>query len=412
MNSYDAIIIGAGPAGSTCAKVLAENNLSVLLLDKDNFPRDKPCGGALTPRVLKRFPYVQQIDPMPIFRGFLHSPHFKHSCSIQTPQPLGYMIRRVEFDHALVKLASDQGATFFDGVQISEIKRTANEVEVESNRGRFRGAMVIGADGVNGIVAKKTGLYRQWGSKDLGIALVTEIPYEREVLDEFYPQRPVHVQIWGGGVWGYSWIFAKKAHVNLGVGIQLSDKIEKKIDLKAHLIRYISLVIRKGYLPTPASYTIRGALVPLNRPYVATQSDRVILIGDAVGFVNPLSGEGLYYAMTSGELAAKTVVNLRKNGLDFSERNLKRYQEAWEREFGPEFSKFRSLKWFGKHWSNALIKFAKKDEKWNQVIFNMMLGIKSISRRRMAVRFLWCIIKNIFKKSTSGSILNRTLNNK
>ncbi|MHA1146347.1 MAG: geranylgeranyl reductase family protein [Candidatus Helarchaeota archaeon] len=395
-DSFDVIVIGAGPAGTTCAKILSEYDFSVLILDHKRFPRVKTCGGALTPRVISRFPFIERFVNMPIFQGFLHSPDFSASSSIQTTHPLGYMIRRVEFDQELVKLAQTRGATFLDGVNVMNIQRQPDKVFVETSEGKFTGDVLVGADGVNGIVAKHCGLNPRWRTRDLGIALVSEISYDKDLLDSFYNPRPVHVHLGGGGAWGYAWMFVKREHVNVGIGIQLTDKIKYRLDMKSYLQEYISVLMNKGFLPRCSSYKIQGALVPLNKPLNKTFDDRILLIGDAAGFVNSLSGEGIYHAMVSGELAARTLHLLKQQGLAFDSNHLRLYQQAWQNDFGAELSKIRFLKRFARIFSQKLVKFAEKDEKWKEIIFHSMLGIDSISVKKMAFHFIKCILKNLF----------------
>ncbi|MHC1591536.1 MAG: geranylgeranyl reductase family protein, partial [Candidatus Helarchaeales archaeon] len=310
--SHDVIIIGAGPAGSTCAKMLASRDLKVLLLDKQKFPRPKPCGGALTPRVVTRFPHVQTLIQNSIYKGFLHSHDGKLVTTIQTDYPLGHMVRRIEFDDCLVRLAIEQGANFLDAVQVKDVKITSDQVQVKTSEGTFKASVLIGADGTQGIVARKSHLLDHWRPKDLGIALMAEIALDEDDLDSIIGERAVHVHLGGGGAWGYAWSFAKKNVINVGIGMQLSDKIKHKIHMKSRMLAYISMLVKIGILPRLTPFKIQGATVPLNKPLEKTQANRVLLVGDAAGFVNPLSGEGIYYAMSSAELAANVISTLKK----------------------------------------------------------------------------------------------------
>ncbi|MFX1453370.1 MAG: FAD-dependent oxidoreductase, partial [Promethearchaeota archaeon] len=123
---YDVIIVGAGPAGSTAAKFIAEEGFKVLLIDKEKFPRNKPCGGALTRRVIERFPYMSKIlqniiTSEKIFDGKIYSPSLKYSAKIISNKPLGFMVFRDQFDYELVKIAKNAGAEFYDTFHISDV---------------------------------------------------------------------------------------------------------------------------------------------------------------------------------------------------------------------------------------------------------------------------------------------------
>jgi geranylgeranyl reductase family protein len=286
--SYDAIVVGAGPAGSLAAYRLASAGATVLLLDKARFPRDKPCGGGVTIRALNELPFG--IDPVVegvVDRFELRLRH-RRSFSRRAPAPLALMTQRWRLDAYLVEQALAAGAEFRDGVRISRVAQ--GEVGGDSAR------VVIGADGANGVTARSLGLATD---REHGVALEGNLA--NDVVDsERYARRLVLE--FGTVPGGYGWVFPKGNHVNLGVG-GWEDEAPR---LREHLARLCAV---HGVDPT-ALTEVRGHRLPLRRPGSALAAGRVALVGDAAGLVDPLSGDGMYEAFLSANLAARHALEL------------------------------------------------------------------------------------------------------
>jgi geranylgeranyl reductase family protein len=286
--SYDAIVVGAGPAGSLAAYRLASAGATVLLLDRARFPRDKPCGGGVTIRALKELPFA--IDPVVegvVDRFELRLRH-RHSFSRRAPAPLALMTQRRRLDAYLVERAVAAGAEFRDGVRVSRVAQ--GEVGGDSAR------VVIGADGANGVTARSLGLATD---REHGVALEGNLA--NDVVDsERYARRLVLE--FGTVPGGYGWVFPKGDHVNLGVG-GWEDEGPR---LREHLARLCAV-----HGVDPAALTeVRGHRLPLRRPGSALAEGRVALVGDAAGLVDPLSGDGMYEAFLSANLAARHALEL------------------------------------------------------------------------------------------------------
>src|SRR5687767_14335390 len=160
------LIVGAGPAGATAARTLARAGVTVRLLDRSNFPRNKPCGGGISARALKRFPYLARelgrIATHSVSRLYLEGPGGE-SAVIESDEPAALMIRRVEFDHLLVSLAREAGAEVVGDADVVQASMSDRSVELVARDGRrFEAPVVIAADGVNSTLARRLELSRGW----------------------------------------------------------------------------------------------------------------------------------------------------------------------------------------------------------------------------------------------------------
>src|SRR6185369_8229834 len=156
------IVVGAGPAGATAARALARAGVTVTLLDRSKFPRNKPCGGGISFRALTRFPYLQpaleRISTHTVSRLFLEGPGGE-STTIDAGEPAALMIRRVEFDNLLVSLAAEAGASVVSGADIVNAQESSTGVALTTRAGqRFEAPLVIAADGVHSVTARRLGL--------------------------------------------------------------------------------------------------------------------------------------------------------------------------------------------------------------------------------------------------------------
>src|SRR5262249_29343364 len=162
------------------ARRLAAAGLPVCLLDRSRFPRNKPCGGGISTRVLTRFPYLesalQRITTHTVARLHLEGPD-GHSTIIESDRPAALMIRRVEYDALLVSLAVEAGATLVSGADVVQARQDAERVEVITRDGRrFAAPLVIAADGVNSVIARRLGLNRGWPASSVAIDMMEETP--------------------------------------------------------------------------------------------------------------------------------------------------------------------------------------------------------------------------------------------
>ncbi len=302
MRSFDAVVVGAGPAGSTAAYRLAAAGASVLLVDKARFPRDKPCGGGVTTRAARLLPF--SIDPVveDVVDRFELRLGYRSSFERASEQPLCLMTQRRRLDEFLALKAEEVGAEFRDGVSVA-----FDDGNVVAGGERVAAGVVIGADGVNGLTARTFGLSRDHGH---GVALEGNAP-----LDTRYRGRLVlELGVVPGG---YAWVFPKGDHVNVGVGGWASEGPRLRDHLRglctAHAVDFDTLAGLRGYR------------LPYRRAASRFAQDNVLLVGDAAGLIDPLSGDGMYEAFVSGKLAAQAVLD----------RDLAGYESRVLAELGP-----------------------------------------------------------------------------
>jgi geranylgeranyl reductase family protein len=297
MERFDVVVVGAGPAGSATALHLARAGARVLLVDKERFPRDKPCGGGLTGRALRHVP----CDVEPVVEHFVRTmvvrAGYRGKVARESPEPLIAMTQRRRLDLHLAEQAAAAGADFRDGVTVSGVQLGDERVGVRVGETNVGVSFLVGADGANGVVARTAhlddGIVR-------GVALEGNVSWN--ALDKPRYEGSAWVEL-GVVPGGYGWVFPKGDHANLGVG----GWLEEGPRLRDHLAR----LAREHGVDPDALENIRGHRLPMRRPGTAAARGRVLLVGDAAGLVDPLSGDGMYEAFVSARLAAEAITSAR-----------------------------------------------------------------------------------------------------
>ncbi|KYK20386.1 hypothetical protein AYK25_08955 [Thermoplasmatales archaeon SM1-50] len=405
---YDIAIVGAGPAGSTAAKFLSEGGMATLLLEKAAFPRDKPCGGGLQMRILHRFKYLKEYNLIDSYSSAiqLHSPSMKHHIHFQNDTPLQAMVLRKTFDENLVKLATRCGVTLKCGSKVQNITFKKENIQIFLSDGTSEESrMVIGADGAWSTIAKKIGM--KLDCSHIGVCIYTEYPMSKKTIHQLYGhQHQVHIHLQPNGLAGYGWVFPKKEHVNIGITEfrqAINPALEKK-NLQKHFESYLQILKKHDLMPKHlAKITTHGGAFP-TRPVKSLVADRVLLCGDAGGLANPMTGEGIYYAMCSGEIAAKTAIKALENDKTDA-YYLKRYQREWNREFNLDFILHSRLsKRWGKNLEN-LIELASNDKKLIDIICNAIPNPKGIQKEKWKIisRFIVAYCTNRLRKYVTPS---------
>jgi geranylgeranyl reductase family protein len=304
---YDVLVAGAGPAGSATALRLARGGASVLLADRARFPRDKPCGGGLTGRALRQAPCALGPVVEHVVDRFELGLGYRQRFVRSSPAPLIAMTQRRHLDAYLVEQAVAAGAGLREHAAVSQVLVERDYVEASVGERRVRARVLIGADGANGIVAKAVGL----GDGIVrGVALEANAAWDGLDPGRYRSTAVVELGVVPGG---YGWVFPKGDHLNFGVGGWSSEGPR----LRSHLGR---LAAAHG-VAARALTGMRGHRLPMRLIGTAAARGRALLVGDAAGLVDPLSGDGIYEAFVSARLAADAVLD---NRLDEYEPRLAR----------------------------------------------------------------------------------------
>jgi geranylgeranyl reductase family protein len=389
----EAIVVGAGPAGSMAAMTLAARGARVVLLDRHRFPRDKPCGGGIRFRMLERFPHLgrdlRRAVPMhEVRRVWLESPSGA-SVIASGDRSLYLTFRRIEFDAALLDHARAAGAEIVEGERVTDVDVASGGVTVTCVSGRrFEGQVVIGADGVNSVVARASRLAGPPDDAAIAIDTTEETPatlLSMREPDMMYVAYGLH------GWPGYGYVFPKRAHVDAGVGFLLSFfKARLEGSPWDHHVRFIEDARAKGIVRGAARREhFKAYRIPLGGPLPRTSTDRVLLAGDAAGFVNAYTGEGIYYAMVSGEHAGETAARALARG-DCSARSLAEYEGRWRAEVGDELAdsvRIQRRLFADPAMADRVIRAAAVDAKLCRLLALVALGEESV--RRMKLTLAW-----------------------
>jgi geranylgeranyl reductase family protein len=273
--------------------------VSVLLLDKATFPRDKPCGGGVTGRAARLLPF--SIEPVveDVADRLECGLRYRQRITRQARAPLAYMTQRRRLDHFLLQQAADAGAEVRQG-------ETADARELDAR-------IVIGADGCNGQSAKQLGLADRVAH---GVALEANYPYERRYAGAMV----LEIAVIRGG---YGWIFPKGDHINVGVGGNSEEAPKLRAELRRMCEEY-------GIDPDAAQET-RGYRLPMRLPGTRLARGTTAVIGDAAGLVDPLSGDGMYEAFYSAKLVTEAALEVLAGRAE----NLDAYQAGVERRIAP-----------------------------------------------------------------------------
>ena len=295
---FDAIVVGAGPAGSTAAFRLATEGASVLVLDRQRFPRDKPCGGGVTIRGARLLPFA--IDPVVervVDRINVTMGHHGPRCDVAADAPLVLMTQRRRLDQFLIEQAIAAGAEFRDAARVRAIDVAADGVVVRTDHGAIAAEVLVGADGANGVTRAALGA----PEPSYAVALEGNLPRGAAGFDdaEYVTAALLEFNTVPGG---YGWIFPKGDHCNFGVGGYLDEGSR----LREHLA---DLCATQGIAIDDLEH-LRGHRLPIRRSGAPVATSRAVLVGDAAGLVDPFSGDGMFEAFLSSKLAAETIADL------------------------------------------------------------------------------------------------------
>lgn len=296
---YDVIVSGLGPGGATAAYELALKGLNVLAFDKEKFPRYKPCGGCLSLKVEKALPFDFKAVVEDIAYGAVFTFKSKRPVPIISQRPVGYNVNRDRFDNLLKEKAREAGAAVREGERVIGIEERNDYVNIKTTGGSYKARILVGADGANSIVAREA---LGFNPKMCAVAIEAEIPFEEERLAELRGRLLID---FGCIPHGYGWVFPKSKNLSIGIA-GISYKVKGRT--KEYFHNYVK---KEKTLVGVDISNVHGWTIPYFHSHQAERQKigkgRILVVGDAAHLVDPFLGEGIYYAIRSAQLAAKTV---------------------------------------------------------------------------------------------------------
>lgn len=325
-NVYDVAIVGSGPAGSSAAFPLAKEGIKVALLEKSALPRYKACGGGVVRRALSLIPFdVQEVIECEIYSVNVNHIDSDLQFHIQEEKPIISMTMRENFDFFLASAAQQAGADIQTNCQVFDLDMSDEWVILQTTKGPLRARFVVAADGATSVVARKAG----WNKHRFIVkALEYEVSVPGKELEKFHGEARFD---FGFAPFGYAWAFPKKEHLSIGIG---SGRHLPR-DLGKWLEKYFSII----GLANTQKIDRHGFVIPFRPREGGFVKDRILLAGDAAGFVEPFSGEGITFAIMSGQMAAKALLDGGFNKLHVDQY----YSSAVKKKLLPELRLGRIL---------------------------------------------------------------------
>jgi menaquinone-9 beta-reductase len=368
----DVIVVGAGPSGSTAAYYLAQAGLNVLLIEKSRFPRDKVCGDGLTPRAVKSL-VAMGVD-VSEEAGWLRNKGLRvigGGVRLELDWPelsswpgYGLVRTRASLDEQLARRAQAAGAKLLEGTTVTGpvldgdgrivgVETSAEPEEKSKARSRsdnaeqghgvapgvtYRARVVVAADGNSSRLSVAMGL-RKRDDRPMGVAVRTYYTSPRH-KDDYLESW---LDLWDGDrlLPGYGWIFGMgDGTSNVGLGLLNTSDAFGKTDYRDLLKRWLkSMPEEWGYVEENRTEPVRGAALPMGFNRTPHYHKGLLLAGDAAGMVNPFNGEGIAYAMESGQLLARVVAQaLARPTRAETERVLRSYPDELQAAYGRYYT--------------------------------------------------------------------------
>ena len=308
---YDVIIIGCGVAGTTAGYFLAQSGIKVLMIEKEKIPRYKTCGGGVISRVTKAFRFgLDNAIEREIYRADifdqLNGLHFE----IEREIPIINMTMREKLDQLILGKAIENGAELQQGTIVTDIIENKDYVEVFANGTTITSKFVIGSDGAMGITAKKVGASHSYKKVP---AIESEVYVNDDTFNKFSSTARFDFGIIPHG---YGWVFPKRNHLSVGVST-MKDSGRNLNNLMKNYLDYLNIsnLVKEDR---------HGFVIPFVNKRGRFAFRRLLLVGDAAGLADPVTAEGISYAIESGKYAADSILN----GNNSVEQIIKTYETS------------------------------------------------------------------------------------
>lgn len=293
---FDAVVIGSGPSGTVAALELLDAGWKVALIEKETLPRYKTCGGGLVYRGRRRLPFdVSEIVDRTFYQIEVHLGRSIPPLTAKRNQPIISMVMRDTFDYFLVQKALDKGLTLYQGEAL-ELLQMGETAQLKTSKNTLYSRFVIAADGALSPTAKMAG----WAESRM---MCPALEYEIQVPQTDFERLSKSVRFDIDVVpFGYGWCFPKKNHLSVGVGNFM--KANKKAgNLKDYYQKYLKIL----QIHEVTEAQSHGFIIPISQRKDGFVKQNVFLTGDAAGFADPVTAEGISNAILSGQLVAKAL---------------------------------------------------------------------------------------------------------
>ncbi|PZD79644.1 geranylgeranyl reductase family protein [Mesonia sp. K7] len=329
-NIYDVAIIGSGPAGAAAAYELAKQNIKTIIIEKEKLPRYKTCGGGFVYRGLKNMPFdVSSAIERKFYEVEIIFGKKNLDFVTKRKNPIISMIMRDSFDHLMVKEAEKLGITILQEAKLTNLIFKDTTTNIETTKGTIEAKIIIAADGALSPTAKLAG----WEETRM---MCPALEYEIKVPQEDFKRLSKKVRFDIDVVpYGYGWCFPKRNHLSVGVGNFMKNNL--KVNLKKDYQDYLQTLGIQTVLDEEA----HGFIIPISPRKDGFVKKNVFLVGDAAGFADPITAEGISNAIYSGRLAANAIaenkLNIEKAGFSYHQKLDKKLIK--EIEIGIKLSK-------------------------------------------------------------------------
>lgn len=300
---YDVVVVGCGPAGAMTLRQCAKLGLKSLGIEQFRMPRHKPCAGVIYPRVLEDFEVPREAVAAPIRGVKMVSP--SGNTAFIDFADAGAVIYRDIFDYMLANKAREDGARIIDGTKVDDIQVHDDYCElVLRNKASVQCRYVVAADGVHSTVCRRLG--KSWAKEDLALTLQLTLDVSKEdkkSMNNYFETHYDSQRTPGGWIW----VVEREKDILAGLGHEFKYR-EKVGNQNQKLISFLNQRFRRFEVLKKEAY-----MLPFNGPRLKenlTAMDRILLTGDAAGFVRSDTGEGIYYAMHSGLAAADSIADV------------------------------------------------------------------------------------------------------
>jgi geranylgeranyl reductase family protein len=344
---YDVIIIGGGPSGASAARLAGKLGLKTLLIEKKIFPRSKPCGGALSEQAMS---YLDFHIPRELIEKEIYGArvHFKANAIEHLKlDRIAVLVTRSTFDNYLLDKSIETGIDVHTGEKAIDFQNCDNSINVHTQQNRYTANFLIIAEGAHGRL--KYRIRRKDNETEYGICAVTEIPESNDKIDS-YIYNSIEL-FFGITRMGYGWIFPHDGYYSVGIGGLAKYFKKPKIILD-------SFLKSNGF---SGKYITHYHLIPVGGIKRRVFSKRVLLIGDAAGFIDSFYGEGLAYAIKSGQIAVNTIYNILSGRSDLESG--RKYKEICDSEFGDTLHYSLMLTKIMNTFPNLFLRILSKDIK-------------------------------------------------